>query len=161
MWHYQVLVLIDFVWVFRAETSFGSKWEFCYAVVKFFLGGCNFTSNTRISLNSIVVLDWDLTLALINVYHLGEIPFTRLFDRRRITLLNLTWRWGWLSAFHLHAAIGHNLFSQVNWLSLSLIHLLGAQWTYLVSCCFLLIIALSELLSKIVTSNLRLFDGGP
>ena len=71
-----------------------------------------------------------------------------------ILLHLLTYRHG-LSSFHLHTSIRSNLLN-VDWLGLSLVHFLGAQRSNLVLSRFLWIVAFSQLLSKIITTNLRL-----
>jgi hypothetical protein len=56
MRHYQVLVLIYFVRVFGTKARFGRKRKLRHAVVKLLLGGCYFSRDARVSLNSVVVV---------------------------------------------------------------------------------------------------------
>ena len=56
MWHHQVLVLVNFLWVLRAETSFRRKRKLSHTVVKLFLRCCNFSSYARISFYGLMVV---------------------------------------------------------------------------------------------------------
>jgi len=157
MRHHQILVLIYFIRILRAETRFSRKWKLGHTVVKLFLSSRNFSCNARISFYLVVVIGLiKLNLSLTYIDNFWQVTLSWLLCRRRIILLHLLIYRHRLGSFHLHTSVRSYLLYVDNRLGLSLVHFLGAQRSYLIMSNLFWIVAFSKLLSQIITSDLRL-----
>ena len=132
MRHHQVLILVDFIWVFGTESCFGRKWELCHTIIKL-LNWCRYFFRDVLLLVLKLLGRWGFDRLRWWVHnHFGEISLPRLLLllARRVSTIIVVFK---LSRFcHVHLL------------------LLRLGWRSLVNWLFLFVTA-SDLLPKLVS----------